>query len=109
VDLPKLLSIEQVAEYLEVKPRRMRELISKNEIEYVRIGAKTVRITQEAVMDFIRKNTVALPIKLVDDSKHSRLKSTFKRNRSLKSKDETVKKAGDYSDRLSQELKDQWR
>jgi excisionase family DNA binding protein len=109
LNLPELLTVEQVAEYLEVKPRRMRELISKNEIEYVRIGAKTVRITQEAVMDFIEKKTVAPPKTVIDEAKYSILKSTFKRNRSLKSKDETVQRREHYSAGLAKELRDSWR
>jgi hypothetical protein len=60
-------------------------------------------------MDYVDRKTIALPKTIVDDSKYSSLKCTVKRNRSLKSKDETVKGKGDYGDRLSQEMRDQWR
>ena len=109
LNLPTLLSVDQVAEYLGVKSRYMRDLISRGEIKYVRVGAKNVRITQEAVMDFIDKKTVTPPKTVIDDTKYSGLKSTIKRNRSLKSKDETVEKRGDYSVRLAEELRDSWR
>lgn len=109
LNLPTLLSVDQVAEYLGVKSRYMRDLISRGEIKYVRVGAKNVRITQEAVMDFIEKKTVTPHKTVIDDTKYSGLKSTIKRNRSLKSKDETVEKMGDYSVRLAEELRDSWR
>jgi excisionase family DNA binding protein len=109
LNLPELFSVEQVAEYLGVKSRYMRDLISRGEIKYVRVGAKNVRITQEAVMDFIEKKTVTHPKTVIDGAKYSGLKSTIKRNRSLKSKDETVEKRGDYSVRLAEELRDSWR
>lgn len=109
LNLPTLLSVDQVAEYLGVKSRYMRDLISRGEIKYVRVGAKNVRITQEAVMDFIEKKTVTPPKTVIDDTKYSSLKSTIKRNRSLKSKNETVEKMGDYSVRLAEELRDSWR
>lgn len=109
MDLPELLTVEQVAAYLGVKPRFVRDLISKNQIVYARLGAKTIRITREALINYLEKITIVLPKTLVDDTKHSGLKSIGKRNRSLKSKDEMVKKQGDYSDRLSEELRDQWR
>jgi excisionase family DNA binding protein len=112
LNLPRLLSVDQVAEYLGVKSRYMRDLISRGEIKYVRVGAKNVknvRITQEAVMDFIEKKTVTPPKTVIDGAKYSGLKSTIKRNRSLKSKDETVEKMGDYSVRLAEELRDSWR
>lgn len=109
LNLPRLLSVDQVAEYLGVKSRYMRDLISRGEIKYVRVGAKNVRITQEAVMDFIEKKTVTPPKTVIDGAKYSGLKSTIKRNRSLKSKDETVEKRGDYSVRLAEELRDSWR
>lgn len=109
INLPDLLSIEQVANYLSIKPRLMRDIISRGEIEYIRVGAKNVRITPKAVMDFIGKKTVTSPKKVIDDQKYSCLKSTFKRNRSLKSKHETVERKGDYSDGLAQELRDSWR
>ncbi len=109
LNLPTLLSVDQVAEYLGVKSRYMRDLISRGEIKYVRVGAKNVRITQEAVMDFIEKKTVTPPKTVIDGAKYSGLKSTIKRNRSLKSKDETVEKMGDYSVRLAEELRDSWR
>lgn len=109
LNLPTLLSVDQVAEYLGVKSRYMRDLISRGEIKYVRVGAKNVRITQEAVMDFIDKKTVTPPKTVIDGAKYSGLKSTIKRNRSLKSKDETVEKRGDYSVRLAEELRDSWR
>ena len=108
-NLPDLLTLEEVAEYLGVKPRYMRNLISKGELKYVRVGAKNVRITREAVMDFIEKNTVAPPKKVIDETKYSGLKSAIKRNRSLKSKDEMVTKKGDHSDGLAEELRDSWR
>jgi excisionase family DNA binding protein len=109
INLPDLLSIEQVADYLGVKPRYMRDIISKGEIEYVRVGAKNVRITHEAIMNFIGKKTVTSPKKVIDEAKYSSLKSTFKRNRSLKSKDETVTEKGEHRDGLAQELLDSWR
>lgn len=109
MNLPELLTVEQVATYLEVKPRFVRDLISKNQIVYARLGAKTIRITQDALIDYLEKITVALPKTVIDESKYSRLKSTFKRNCSLKSKNETVETRGDYGDRLSRELRDQWR
>ena len=109
LNLPTLLSVDQVAEYLGVKSRYMRDLISRGEIKYVRVGAKNVRITQEAVMDFIDKKTVTPPKTVIDGAKYSGLKSTIKRNRSLKSKDETAEKMGDYSVRLAEELRDSWR
>lgn len=108
INLPDLLTLEEVADYLSIKPRLMRDLISRGEIEYVRVGAKNVRFTPEAVMNFIGKKTVTSPKKVVDDPKYSCLKSTFKRNRSLKSKNETVERKGDYSDGLAQELRDTW-
>ncbi len=109
LNLPTLLSVDQVAEYLGVKSRYMRDLISRGEIKYVRVGAKNVRITQEAVMDFIDKKTVTPPKTVIDGAKYSSLKSTIKRNRSLKSRDETAEKRGDYSVRLAEELRDSWR
>jgi excisionase family DNA binding protein len=107
--LPELFSVEQLAEYFGVKSRYMRDLISKGEIKYVRIGAKNVRITQEAVMDFIEKKTVAPPKTVIDEPQYSILKSTFKRNRSLKSKDETAQRREHYSVGLAEELRDSWR
>ena len=109
VKLPVLFTVEQVAEYLGVKSRYMRDLISRGEIKYVRVGPKNLRITQEAVVDFIDKKTVTPPKTVIDGTKYSGLKSTIKRNRSLKSKDETVEAMGDYSVRLAEELRDSWR
>jgi len=109
LDLPELLTIEQVADRFGVKPRFVRSLISRNQIAYKRLGAKTIRITRDALIDYLDKIDVAPPQPAIDDSEYSSLKSTVKRNRSLKSKDETVKGMGDYGDRLSQEMRDQWR
>jgi excisionase family DNA binding protein len=109
LDLPELLTIEQVADRFGVKPRFVRSLISRNQIAYKRLGAKTIRITRDALIDYLDKIDVAPPQPAIDDSEYSSLKSTVKRNRSLKSKDETVKGKGDYGDRLSQEMRDQWR
>ncbi len=106
---PELFTIGEVAEYFRVTPRFVRDLMSRNQIEYVRLGAKNIRITREALMDYLDRKTIAIPKTIVDDSGYSSLKSTVKRNRSLKSKDETVKGMGDYGDRLSQEMRDQWR
>ncbi|MGO8881539.1 MAG: excisionase family DNA-binding protein [Desulfomonilaceae bacterium] len=102
-----LLTIEQVAERFGVKPRFVRSLISKNEIEYIRVGARQIKFTEVALQDYLVKKTVPVRQTAIDDSKYSSLKLAIKRNCSLKSKDETVK--GDYSAGLSKELRDSWR
>ena len=91
-----------------IKPRPiLRGLISKNEIEYIRLSARTIKFTEAALQDYLTKKTISVPKTAIDDSQYSSLRLAVKRNRSLKSKDEMVK--GDYSVGLSQELKDQWR
>jgi excisionase family DNA binding protein len=102
-----LLTIEEVAQRFGVKPRFVRGLMSRNEIEYIRLGPRTIKFTEAALQDYLVKKTIPVPKIAIDDSQYSSLKLAVKQNRSLKSKNETVK--GDYSVGLSRELKDSWR
>ena len=46
--LPRLLTVEQVAEYLQMSTRHIRRLLANGELAHVRIG-RMVRIRPEAV------------------------------------------------------------
>lgn len=55
---PKLLTIEQAAEFLGVKPATIRSWILKREkIEVVKVG-RLIRIKESSVHEFIEKNTI---------------------------------------------------
>jgi excisionase family DNA binding protein len=57
---PKLLTVEQTAEHLGVKPATIRSWILKREkIEVVKVG-RLIRIKESSVHKFIDKNTIAL-------------------------------------------------
>ena len=54
----RLLTIEQTAEYLGVKPATIRSWILKREkIEVVKVG-RLIRIKESSVQRFIEKNTI---------------------------------------------------
>jgi hypothetical protein len=107
MNIPELLNIDQAAAILGITPRYLRKLMARREIGFIEISAKQSKITPEAISEFIEKKSVPPMKTVVDDSQYSNLKCMLKRNRSLKSKDETVK--GICQDRLSQELRDEWR
>ena len=109
LNLPELLSVEQVAEYLGMKSRSVRQLISRGELNYVRVGARNFRFTEDALSEFVARKTVIHPKRFVDDATYSGLKSALKKNRSLKSRDEAVKRSGDCKGGLAKELRDSWR
>lgn len=106
VNIPELLNIDDAAAILGITPRYLRQLMAKREIGFIEISPKQWKITPEAIIEFIKKKSVAPMKSIIDDHEHSRLKSMLKNNRSLKSKDETVKGG---CDRLQEELKEAWR
>ena len=55
---PVLLTVEQVAERMNTKPRFIRRLIAERRIEFHRVG-RHVRISEPALADFIEAGRVA--------------------------------------------------
>jgi excisionase family DNA binding protein len=55
--LERLLTVPEVAELLNTKPRFPRRLIAERRIRFVRVG-RHVRIPESAVREFIRTGTV---------------------------------------------------
>jgi excisionase family DNA binding protein len=54
-----LLTVEQVAERLNTKPRFVRRLIAERRIEFHKVG-RHVRISEPALAEFIKAGRVAL-------------------------------------------------
>lgn len=55
IDAAKMLTIEQVAEQLQIDPRAVRKLCSRGELEFVKINSKTLRVRQEWVDALIKR------------------------------------------------------
>jgi excisionase family DNA binding protein len=55
---PVLLTVEQVAERLNTKPRFVRRLIAERRIEFHKVG-RHVRISEPALAEFIKAGRVA--------------------------------------------------
>jgi excisionase family DNA binding protein len=59
-----LLTVNEVATALGLKPPTVRKKIALREIEHVRIGRRAVRIPEEAVRKLIAANTIpARPVR----------------------------------------------
>jgi excisionase family DNA binding protein len=57
-ELPgKLLTIEQVASLLQVKPSTIRFGAQEKKVEVVRVG-RLIRITEDSILRLVRENTV---------------------------------------------------
>jgi excisionase family DNA binding protein len=55
LDPIKMLTLEQVAEQLQIEPRTVRKLCAQGELEFVKIGPKTFRIKPEWVEALIKR------------------------------------------------------
>lgn len=64
ITAPVLLSVEQVAERMNCKPRFIRRLIAERRIEYHKVG-RYVRISEAALAAFIKAGRVP-PLEVSD-------------------------------------------
>jgi excisionase family DNA binding protein len=55
VDPIKMLTLEQVAEQLQIEPRTVRKLCARGELEFVKIGPKTLRFKPEWIEALIKR------------------------------------------------------
>ena len=54
-DPTKMLTLEQVAEQLQIEPRAVRKLCARGDLEYVKIGPKTLRFKPEWIDALIKR------------------------------------------------------
>jgi excisionase family DNA binding protein len=54
---PRLLSVEEAADYLGISPGTMRNWLSRRRVEYVKVGRLT-RVSQAALDRYVAVNTV---------------------------------------------------
>lgn len=54
-DSTKMLTIDQVAEQLQIRPRAVRNLCTRGELEFVKIGSKTLRFKPEWIEALIQR------------------------------------------------------
>lgn len=54
-DTVKLLTLEEVADQLQMEPRAVRKLCLRGDLEYVRIGPRTMRFKPEWVDALIKR------------------------------------------------------
>jgi excisionase family DNA binding protein len=50
-----LMTLEQVAEQLQIEPRTVRKLCARGDLEYVKIGPKTLRFKPEWIDQMIQR------------------------------------------------------
>ena len=53
----KLMTVDEVATYLQIHPRTIMRMVDRGELPVVRLG-KSVRFEVEAVRQFVEANTV---------------------------------------------------
>ena len=55
VEAQKMLTLEEVADLLQIRPREVRRLCSQGELEFVRLGSRTLRFKPAWVEALIKR------------------------------------------------------
>ncbi len=52
----KLLTVDEVAQYLSVTPMTIYRLIKQKSLQSIKVGQRNIRISQESVKDYLKEN-----------------------------------------------------
>jgi excisionase family DNA binding protein len=55
MSLTEMLTLEQVAEHLQIEPRAVRKLCTRGDLEFVKIGPRTLRFKPEWIEALIKR------------------------------------------------------
>lgn len=55
---PKLLTVDEVAELLNVAPTAVRHMVNRRQIPFIRIGERRLRFDQDAIVAWVQAQRV---------------------------------------------------